>query len=199
MMTSKPYMTGWCSTGCHQGVTKTSRSGAEFPQCRGEVWRCTCWCHKLASQFGGAESPSEAPSNGRRVIVGPAPVGPATCPPRPAPVPPTFTPTPTGRRARGELEWTVLEVVGRYLEAGIPATPAFISGAIEGAPSTGAVQAVLERWVRQGFASPLERNPVALVSLTDEGRSLGLQGIKDRDARLKRSRHGEDKRTGRRR
>lgn len=199
------YLTGWCAVGACQGVVKKSRTGKEFPSCDGFGGTCKCLCHELASAYGTRETPVATPSIAGGTIL-PAPTveagtrtpSPAVVPPPTPTTPPDFAPTLTGRRAKGELEWEVLVIVERALSVGVPATPSMISSAIAGTPSTGAVQAVLERWVRLGFVMPLTRRPVAVSAFTLEGERLGLQTMKDTAHREKRRRRGHEVRTGRR-
>lgn len=94
-----------------------------------------------------------------------------------------FAPTPTGRTARGELEAQVLEVVTEWIiDPYCTCTPRFISIEIARVqkipePSTGAVNAVLDRWVKYGYCI-LERTPTRFVALTEAGKIKGLAQIK---------------------
>lgn len=72
-----------------------------------------------------------------------------------APARPTFTPTPTGIRPKGQLEYDVLLILvdfhNEVYEESLLCTPKMISNEIakrntSEPPSTGAVNAVLERW-----------------------------------------------------
>jgi hypothetical protein len=50
---------------------------------------------------------------------------------------------------------------------------------LEDPPSTGAVKAVLDRWVDSGFAT-ITTKPAAFEDYTEEGRLLGWRGIKEK-------------------
>lgn len=99
---------------------------------------------------------------------------------------PAFAPTASGFLAKGELEAYVLEVVTEWLiDHDQLCTCAFVSqevGRVQkiNNPSVGAVNAVFDRWVKIGYAQPLERKPIRFVGLTDEGKSLGLAALKNR-------------------
>lgn len=104
-----------------------------------------------------------------------------------------YNSTPTGRNARGELESYVREVCDAWLidkdfYKGAPCTPKFISAEIAhnkgiSPPSTGAIDAVLKRWQKVGFAT-LDVKPSRFMSYTEAGIKYGLEELK---ARLKRS------------
>jgi hypothetical protein len=117
--------------------------------------------------------------------------------PAPGIVPPmvtrSFGPTTTGRAARGELEAWVNKVCGMWLveQYKFECTPLFISETIakdEGikAPSTGAITACLDKWAEIGYAV-IARKPVRFVGYTPDGLQSGLEGIKDRYSRIKRT------------
>lgn len=96
----------------------------------------------------------------------------------------TFAPTASGRLARGELETMVHMVTNVWVieEYGFPCTPQWIAEEIASdhaipAPSTGAITAVLEKWVNLKFAV-VERKPLRFVSYTPTGISMGLEKMK---------------------
>jgi hypothetical protein len=110
--------------------------------------------------------------------------------PAPDIVPPTvarsYAPTATGRAARGELEGWVKEVCDIWLIEGYQmlCTPAWISEEIASAqgikaPSVGAISAVFERWVKLGFAV-VQKKPTRFIAYTEEGKRVGLEGLKIR-------------------
>jgi hypothetical protein len=99
---------------------------------------------------------------------------------------PSFTPTPTGRAARGELEAWVKEQTDIWAveEYTFPCTPQWVAEEIgydKGitAPSVGAVDAVFKRWEALGFAT-IERKPTRFTKYTEDGLKLGLEGLKRR-------------------
>jgi hypothetical protein len=102
-----------------------------------------------------------------------------------------FGQTATGRAARGELELWVKQVCDVFVVDGWPnpCTPAAISeqiGKDQGInpPSTGAVDAVLKRWVTLGFAVTGSK-PTRFLSYTPEGIEMGLDRMKEKAKRLK--------------
>lgn len=136
---------------------------------------------------------------------------PPTVPPRaagglvsgaaPSPAP-RFIPTPTGRRARGQLEEDVREVCDDYAHDVYDweyCTPKNVAEriakkyAIE-PPSTGAINAVWDRWEKLGFAKQ-DKKPSRFVSFEVDGSSATLEMLKSRVKREKRTtqreaRHG---------
>lgn len=92
--------------------------------------------------------------------------------------------TPSGRRVRGGLEdevrkitdmWTAIASAGKIDNC----TPAWIADMIDAEypPSTGAITAVLERWIIVGFAT-VEKKPTRFTGYTTAGISKGLQVLK---------------------
>jgi hypothetical protein len=118
--------------------------------------------------------------------------------PAPDIVPPTiertFTPTATGRSARGELESYVKKVCDIWLvEQDVDiCSPSYLSEecrklmGIGKPPSQGAINSVLERWKAIGFAVTAKK-PTRFVKYTDEGIKLGLDAMKIQ-AKLRRGR-----------
>lgn len=207
-----PMKTGFCSNGWCEGTKAKDWRGNPVPTCD-YIYTCPCKCHdeldKLFSMTGserivvdssGYVSPPRTywiPSDDPLPVLSsngdtPAPVvveSPA--PDRvPATVARTFTPTPTGRAARGELELWVKQHCDMWLidEPGEPCTPAYLSAEIArdqgiSPPSVGAISAVFDRWVKLGFAV-VEKKPTRFVRYTDEGVKLGLEQMKARAKRL---------------
>ena len=97
----------------------------------------------------------------------------------------------TGLRQRGELADQVKRACDAWITGELeikdeqPLTPHRISLAIkemeglDDPPSTGAVKAVLDRWVATGFAT-ITQKPIAFEDYTEEGRLLGWRGIKEK-------------------
>lgn len=203
--------TGFCSDGRHEGLKIKSYTGSPMPTCT--FWRtCGCDCHLAYDKmFAMSNMERQAVDNSGysvdrggfaplEIIVHetPSPLsnapvasdGPVYQSPAPGVLPAvlarSFAPTPTGRAARGELEYDVKQAVDTFIienEDGF-CTPAWISteiGKTKGfaPPSTGAVTAVLERWQIYGFAL-LGKKPTRFVMYTEEGVSLGLEALKDR-------------------
>lgn len=109
----------------------------------------------------------------------------------PATVVRTFAPTVTGRAARGELESWVKAKCDEWLIENYHTlcTPAWLAEEIaydQGIkpPSVGAISAVFDRWVKLGFAR-VAKKPTRFLGYTDEGKKLGLDGLK---AKAKRAR-----------
>lgn len=144
--------------------------------------------------------------------VHPGDEGPATVPPSPedspvsAPVPalparPVFTPTPTGRRARGQLEYDVLQICTEYAlgvfewEACTPKLVAERIGAMNAVepPSTGAINAVWDRWEKIGFAEQAKK-PSRFVSFTGGHTAIELDRAKGATKRAKKMAQAEQRR-----
>lgn len=208
------YVTGFCSTGCHEGLKPKSPSGKPLKVCT--FWmECGCKCHKEISEMydmvGEPREPHQnsdymAPSNTYYMPVFGVDYGMDTSPldavvielpatlERPASNEPghrIFAPTPSGYAARGQLEDQVLEVVTEWLiDASELCTPSFISWEIARVhktkePSTGAISAVFDRWVKYGYAV-IGTKPLRFVGLTDEGQARGVEYLKARYKREKR-------------
>lgn len=97
-----------------------------------------------------------------------------------------FVPTPSGRAARGQLEYQVKEACDWWavLTSTQPCTPSWISEQIHlkediKHPSHGAINSVLERWVALGFAV-VDKKPTRFMRYTEEGILLGLEALKVR-------------------
>lgn len=131
----------------------------------------------------GDEEPSTTP-------VRPAYDAPA--PPVPALPAPAFIPTPTGRRARGQLEYDVLQVCKEYTQSiwdWSACTPKVVAERIgkmnaTEPPSTGAINAVWDRWERLKFATQ-DKKPSRFVKFLGEGTPTELDRLK---AQVKRDR-----------
>lgn len=98
---------------------------------------------------------------------------------------PTFMPTPTGRRARGQLEFQVLKVCQEFVNDAYEwdmCLPKLVSERIATVeavepPSTGAIDAVWDRWQKLGFASR-DKKPSRFVEFTGEGTEMELARLK---------------------
>lgn len=122
-------------------------------------------------------------------------------PPRAIPQP-QFAPTPTGRRARGQLEYDVLKVCQDFA-AGVfdwaECTPKLVSieiGKLEAVepPSTGAINAVWDRWEDLDFATQ-DKKPSRFVKFNVENpSSWTLDRIKAQRKREKKRGQAEQKR-----
>lgn len=95
-----------------------------------------------------------------------------------------FTPTPTGNRGRGQLEYQVLEALHEWIDptfAVVPVTPQLLSGIMgtknPPAPSTGAIHAVWVRWVGLEFAR-FQNRPAAFLGFVGEGTVQELDDLK---------------------
>lgn len=114
---------------------------------------------------------------------------------------PVFAPTPTGRRARGQLEYDVLTVCTDFAANVFDweiCTPKAVSEeigkryAIE-PPSTGAVNAVWDRWEKLDFAVQ-DKKPSRFIKFTGEHTVQHLELIKARVKREKKRGQAEAKR-----
>lgn len=118
-----------------------------------------------------------------------------------APAQPVFTPTPTGRRARGQLEYDVLKVcqdfVGDVYDWTI-CTPKLVAEQIgkmnaTEPPSTGAINAVWDRWEKLDFAVQ-DKKPSRFVRFTGNSSGAALDLLKARAKRAKKRGEAELKR-----
>lgn len=121
--------------------------------------------------------------------------------PAPAPVVPRFAPTPTGRRARGQLEYDVLTVCIEYSNEEYDwelCTPKLVSErigkkyAIE-PPSTGAIDAVWNRWEALEFAVR-DHKPSRFVRFRMTASVEVLERIKSEKKRAKKRQIAEQRR-----
>ena len=210
------YKTGFCAKGWCEGKNPKTFSGAPAPTCRS--WKtCGCSCHDMLDMlYASTGQPREVvnssdykpdtgafkmPTPEERVALHAASNGATGNHPTlvesplpeavPATVRRTYTPTATGRAARGELESWVKEQCDIWIVEAeeFPCTPAYLSeeiGRVQGIkpPSVGAISAVFERWVKMGFAN-IEKKPTRFVSYTADGIRLGLDGCKDKAKRAK--------------
>lgn len=209
--------TGFCILKQCEGTKPLSPSGQPLPTCK--FWMdCSCQCHAELTemfQLGGREralvnvseyvpkpsgfwmpdaeflaslrTPGDvgrlpSPADVERGLEGPS---------RPAER--RFMPTPTGIRARGQLEDDVKKVCDRFdMGSGPIALPlSFIANQIhpDAPPSVGAIREVLLRWALCGFAT-MGSKPLAFTGYTDEGRKEGLDVMKykyDQKRRLNKS------------
>jgi len=105
-----------------------------------------------------------------------------------------FTPTASGRTPKGQLESWTHDAVQHWLTQRMsgtdmpPCTPQWISehilstDVVTKAPSTGAIDAVLKRWIEIGYANVGTR-PTRFVSFTVAGIKDGLEVMKARAKR----------------
>lgn len=112
-----------------------------------------------------------------------------------------FTPTPTGRRARGQLEYDVLQVCREYSQ-GVYDWPACTPKAVADRigsmnatepPSTGAINAVWDRWEKINFAEQAKK-PSRFVKFTGDSTDMALDRIKGASKRAKKLAQAEQKR-----
>lgn len=108
-------------------------------------------------------------------------------------VEPRFTSTPTGRRARGQLEFDVLKICDEYTRDVYEwdyCTPKLVAEAIgkmhaTEPPSTGAINAVWDRWERLGFAVQ-DKKPSRFVRFEVNSNLQTLEMLKAKAKRDKR-------------
>lgn len=105
----------------------------------------------------------------------------------------SFGPTNTGRAARGELEAWVKAVTDEWVveQYPFPCTPTYVAEEIAkthgiNPPSTGAISAVWDRWVKLEFAVT-DKKPSRFVGYTDEAIKVGLDAMKERAKRATKS------------
>lgn len=208
------YKTGWCQRGWCEGSNPKTFSGKPAPTCKS--WAtCPCNCHSMYDQmFAATDRPRELVNNSeyrapKNIFWMPSPeerialhasseVARPDAPtvvesPLPDAVPVTlrrtYTPTATGRAARGELESWVKDECDIWIveQDGSLCTPVYLANEIgrkQGIkpPSVGAISAVFDRWVKIGFAN-VEKKPTRFISYTELGVRIGLEGCKDKAKR----------------
>jgi hypothetical protein len=119
----------------------------------------------------------------------------------PAPALPSFGPTPTGRRARGQLEVDVLKVCQDFVDNVYEwelCTPKLVSETIGKMyavepPSTGAIDAVWNRWEALDFAKR-DHKPSHFVGFTGDSTFVHLQTLKVSKKRAKKRMVAEQRR-----
>ena len=206
--------TGWCIVGQCEGTRPVSPSGKGLKTC--DMWEdCPCRCHAEISELcemAGVErtlrneSLYVSPPNHywmptpewyaslRVAIDGDRANGQAD---GAAPVNGQqrarehgFRPTPTGIRARGQLEFDVKKVCDRFDDGSGPVClpTGFISMQIhpDAPPSVGAIREVLLRWTKYGFAT-MSMEPLAFTGYTAEGREKGVDVMHTQWERRRRS------------
>ena len=220
------YKTAFCAKGRCEGTQPTDWKGAPMSTCK--IWQtCPCDCHLMYDRmYAATDKPREVVNNSayrvdKSLFIMPSPeervamhaLSETVRPdapqlvesPLPEAVPATirrtFTPTATGRAARGELESWVKDTCDVWIveNDGSLCTPTMIAEEIareQGLarpPSVGAINAVFDRWVKIDFAV-IEKKPTRFIKYTEQGVKIGLDGCKDKAKRNKRSVQGEQAR-----
>lgn len=84
-----------------------------------------------------------------------------------------FSPTPSGQRARGQLEAEVANIAVRWFagQEAMPLTPDNVRAGIktEPSPSNGAIYSIFKRWETQAYCN-LADKPFRMVSLDERGK-----------------------------
>lgn len=201
-VTKSKMRSGFCLVGSHEGQRPRSPSGKPLPTCT--FWQeCPCACHveltemcelagiervlQLNPEYVPAVSPFWMPSPEfmaalraeRDAGTTPTPADARIAlndPSRPAER--RFTPTPSGQRARGQLEAEVMKICDHWDtgEGPVALTLGFIAEQIhpDAPPSVGAIREVLLRWHKYGFAT-MGVEPLAFTGYTDLGREKGIE------------------------
>lgn len=186
---SGPNAKDRCSCKCHKEIDKMYESAGlpRVPQ-QSPLWKPTpspdlSWLYEEpegvqpASVFSGSQG---TPTNAEPARDHGIPVEPARHDPDER--------TPSGYRRKGQLEDSVNEVCTGYLKGKYKAdengdmTTKHIAYLIdpEEPPSPGAIQSVLQRWEKLGYAE-MRRKPVGFQMLTVEGMQKGLHAMKEAD------------------
>lgn len=194
--------TGQCKAGWHEGTKPRTSEGIPIQVCR--LWQqCPCDCHEnITAMFSAADSERELLDNPDYMPKPPpyyVPVfGVDYGIPKPLPTAvssdgvvtegPSAYGTDGVTGGRGALEIAVLGIC-RSLEPTFEETytTKWIAEQVADkftckTPSTGAIQAVLERWVKIGFAI-MGKKPVRFIAITPEGEKDGLELMKARAKR----------------
>lgn len=195
--------TGFCSDGHCEGTV------SKYKTC--EFWQlCPCKCHtdidKMFLLTGQTRVLADNPKYVRPKSIYVMPEVSTTFDPIPVPtnnVPLEsghrhFAPTPSGKRARGQLEQQVLEICEQFTKGLIEVedlTPHVIAENIDEVepPSVGAIGAVFDRWVALGFAR-CEKKPVRFVSFTVDGLMYGLDHLKAKAKQANKMKQAADNR-----
>lgn len=185
-------ITGWCSSGSHEGTPAVSPSGKTFPDCR---WPelCACECHvrlKKMRALANIEEPVRAPAS---LVPDPAKLAALGIVSRPADVSDgttleigaaakAFKPTPSGRRSKGELEYHVWDACTAWIADPCDVeylTPAVVAQLVNPnePPSAGAVDAVFRRWQSLTIAL-IARKPTRFVGFMPGVVDIGLDQYK---------------------
>jgi hypothetical protein len=182
-----------------QSTAYLARLRAEAGQFdRGETWESPAT--PILSSSDGIDA---LPDDDRPVVVPSRPALGGVSTPEPVTLPaPRFTPTPTGRRAKGQLEYDVLTVCDEYSRDVYEweyCTPKLVAERIAvmnqepELPSTGAINAVWDRWEKLGFAKQ-DKKPSRFVSFVVDGQPATLEMLKARTKSERRRAAGEAKR-----
>lgn len=185
---------GLCTCACHQKIDKmyqmtgVERVVQQNPDYQPAQNVDLSWMEQLESKVAAS------PLLPGYAVMPPAVEAPSVVVPTGAdsgPVPvPAYAATPSGIRARGQLEHQVYAVCQRFMMGEIQElmTPKLIALEIdpEDPPSVGAIGAVLGRWEQYGFAV-IHKNPIRFAMFTREGIAKGLEKMRaDFKARSKR-------------
>lgn len=201
------FISGLCENGLHEGESPKSASGQPLMVCTSwakDSWgaMCKCECHvRITNMFAEANLPRipmqnpayrvenkyVMPSAEERIKLH-AEARQQKIKQESLPLSvkklAMFDDTPSGKRARGQLEDEVLLVCSQFSRGELPVetlTTAIIASLIDEAnpPSVGAIGAVFDRWEKIGFAH-CPKKPVRFESFTMEGMQHGLQYMKER-------------------
>jgi hypothetical protein len=212
VMKRSKYKTGFCSNRQCEGTRPRSPSGKPLKTCEFFL-ECPCECHQVLDEMAeltgrGRElrvnpeyvapvSPYWMPTPEflaalRRSNLSGGTGVPGTSEPAAdgdsRPAMPVFTPTPTGIRARGQLEHEVKKVCDAWGGENASITISFLASEIDPdePPSVGAIREVLLRWVKYGFAT-MGTEPLRFTGYTAEGAEKGLDVMKYNYERNRRS------------
>lgn len=217
----RKFTTGWCASGYCEGTKPEGiRTCDDFERCPCE---CHLKIDKMFEAVGEEriliENPNHHPfsrvrdywmpgdpePDGDRIEAPPSPVESTEPDAQPALAPghqPRAERTPTGRKRKGGLELEVLHVCTEFIENVYEwelCTPKLVAEAIgtqnaEEPPSTGAVQAVWNRWEELGFAKQAKK-PARFVEFTHSLHSPeDLDRLKTRNKKTSRLKKAEERR-----
>lgn len=206
MTKTKSIRTGFCIMKQCEGTKPVSPSGKGLKTC--DYWMdCPCECHTNITdmcEMAGVERTLRnvslyTPDVGRYWMPTPEFMAALRATLKPAVDGtqqgdgPVFNPTPTGIRAKGQLESQVKEVCDKWDHGNGPVNLplSFIALSIDTnePPSVGAIREVMLRWEKYGFAT-MGTKPLAFTGYTATGRERGLDVLKyefDRDRRIKKA------------
>lgn len=193
------YKTRWCAQGWHEGDKPRTFLGNPAPTCKSPSEDCACSCHKkIDEMYALAEMPRELHNfsdynPGADRLEMPDPVAlereraerlaASKSPDAPGAVVAgghVFTPTETGIRGPGQLEYTVLDKLVDWLDPTfevIDCTPKILAALIDPEPSTGAIHAVWVRWEKIGFAR-FQNRPAKFLGFVGSNKAQHLDELK---------------------
>jgi hypothetical protein len=198
------YRSGFCNLGLHESTAPKDRNGKALKVC---VFyeTCTCECHQIVNEiFELSGTPREGKQNpdyvpyvpthnlGLKTIEAPGILDEVEVPKNtmisiapgiiPGAIVKEFTPTPSGRLARGQLTLWVKEICDEWIVEmyDVTCTPQWIAEKIKeyhklGEFDPGGIYGIFYKWRDWEFAY-IDEKPLRFDGYTDHGIKAGLDG-----------------------